>query len=393
MATARERDRCRERLERLSNSTLDVESIQREAIAQLRRVIGFERWCWPFADPRTLIPLSGIAEHDYGPGLPRSLELEYSGDDFVAMGPLARRTVPVGSLSAETGRDLARSPRWDEILRTVGIGDEAALACRDALGCWGWIKAYRDSGDPAFTEDDLDLLAAVGPSLGSALRRGIDGAAPTAEVPPSAPGVIVFDRDLRVVGWTGGAQNWAEALPAASVFAAWGMLPAAVYPAAALARSGGGANETHALQRAVDGRWVKIEAAPLDGEDDGRIAGRGSSRDVRAPLPRVRAHNARAAGGRRDDRGSRHPRDDEAPCDLAPHRAGPPEVRLRKGRRSQPARGPRALQQRDRDHINTSVTRLRLRRPHVTGPGNAGHLVELPATENPPDSTVSAIGV
>lgn len=272
MATARERDRCRERLERLSNSTLDVESIQREAIAQLRRVIGFERWCWPFADPRTLIPLSGIAEHDYGPGLPRSLELEYSGDDFVAMGPLARRTVPVGSLSAETGRDLARSPRWDEILRTVGIGDEAALACRDALGCWGWIKTYRDSGDPAFTEDDLDLLAAVGPSLGSALRRGIDGAAPTAEVPPSAPGVIVFDRDLRVVGWTGGAQNWAEALPAASVFAAWGMLPAAVYPAAALARSGGGANETHALQRAVDGRWVKIEAAPLDGEDDGRIA-------------------------------------------------------------------------------------------------------------------------
>ena len=65
MATARERDRCRERLVRLSDSSLDVESIQREAIAELRRVIGFEHWCWPFADPRTLIPLSGIAEHDY----------------------------------------------------------------------------------------------------------------------------------------------------------------------------------------------------------------------------------------------------------------------------------------------------------------------------------------
>ena len=84
--------------------------------------------------------------------------------------------------------------------------------------------------------------------------------------------MIVLDRDLRVVGWTGGARNWAEALPAASLFAAWGMLPAAVYPAAVLARSGSGANETHALQRAVDGRWVKIEAAPLDGEDGGRIA-------------------------------------------------------------------------------------------------------------------------
>ena len=50
------------------------------------------------------------------------------------------------------------------------------------------------------------------------------------------------------------------------------MLPAVVYPVAALARSGSGANETHALERAVDGRWVKIEAAPLDGQDGGRIA-------------------------------------------------------------------------------------------------------------------------
>lgn len=111
MATARERDRCRERLTRLSESSLDAEPIQREAIAELRRVIGFDRWCWAFADPQTLIPLSGVAEHDYGPGVARLLELEYSGADFATMGALARRTVPVGSLSYETGRDLARSPR------------------------------------------------------------------------------------------------------------------------------------------------------------------------------------------------------------------------------------------------------------------------------------------
>jgi DNA-binding CsgD family transcriptional regulator len=272
VATARERDRCRERLTRLCESSLDAEAIQRETITELRRVIGFDRWCWPLADPQTLIPLSGVAEHDYGPGVARSLELEYSGADFATMGALARRTVPVGSLSGETGCDLACSPRWDEILRPVGIGDEAVLACRDALGCWGWIKVYRDRGDPAFSGDDLELLAAVGPSLGSALRRRIDGAAPDVHGSPSAPGVIVLDRDLRAVSWSAGAHDWAAALPGASVFAAWGMLPAAVYPAAALARSGRGANETHALERAVGGRWVKIEAAPLDGEDGGRIA-------------------------------------------------------------------------------------------------------------------------
>jgi hypothetical protein len=119
----------------MSESRLDSRSIGREAIAELQRAIGFDRWCWVLADPQTLIPLGGDAEHDYGPAVARSLELEYSGTDFAAMGALARRTTPVASLSAETGGDLARSPRWDEVLRPVGIGDEAVLACRDALGC------------------------------------------------------------------------------------------------------------------------------------------------------------------------------------------------------------------------------------------------------------------
>ena len=272
VATARERGRCRERLKRLSESGLDSGSIGREAIAELQRVIGFDRWCWPLADPQTLIPLAGDAEHDYGPGVARSLELEYLGTDFAAMDELARRTTPVASLSAETGGDLARSPRWDEVLRPVGIGDEAVLACRDALGCWGWIKAYRDSSDPRFAEEDLDLLTEVGPSLGSALRRRINGARDGAVAPASAPGVIVLDRDLRPTSWTAGARNWLDALPAATLFAAWGMLPAAVYPVAALARSPNAATEAHAIERAVDGRWVKIEAAPLEGERGGSIA-------------------------------------------------------------------------------------------------------------------------
>jgi hypothetical protein len=84
VATERERARRRERLERVSESSLDCESIRREAIAELQRVIGFDRWCWPLADPETLLPGSGLAEHDFGPAVPRSLELEYSTDDFAA---------------------------------------------------------------------------------------------------------------------------------------------------------------------------------------------------------------------------------------------------------------------------------------------------------------------
>jgi DNA-binding CsgD family transcriptional regulator len=272
VATARERGRSRERLEQLSESSLDCESLQREAIAELRAVIGFDRWCWPLSDPEAMVPLSGIAEHDYGAGVGRLLELEYSGHDFATMRELARSANPAGMLSAETRGDLARSPRWDEVLRPVGIGDEAAVACRDALGCWGWIKAYRDGDDGFFAQDDLELLAQVGPTLGSALRRRLDAASGDGLTPPSSPGVVVLDRDLRAVSWTAGAREWIDALPLAELWAAWGILPAVVYPVAALARSQNGSTGAHALERASDGRWVRIEAAQLEGQPDAQIA-------------------------------------------------------------------------------------------------------------------------
>src|SRR5262245_19285360 len=204
MVSERGRSRCRERLEKLSASSLDGESLRFEAICDLRGTIGFDRWCWPLADPETLLPLSGLAEHDFGPHVPRSLELEYSGGDFAAKHVLARRINAAGSLSEETGGDLARSPRWDEVMRPVGIGDVATVACRDALGCWGWIEAYRDSGDRPFEEQDLALLAEVGPRLGSALRRSVMNGAVTVGADPSPPGVLVLDRDLRLVSWTEG---------------------------------------------------------------------------------------------------------------------------------------------------------------------------------------------
>jgi DNA-binding CsgD family transcriptional regulator len=264
--------RCRARLERLSESTQDCESIQREAIADLQRVIGFDRWCWPFADPDTLLPLSGVAEHDYGPNLRRALELEFSGDDFAAKHVLARRANSAGSLSSETGGDLARSPRWDEVMRPVGIGDIAVVACRDALGCWGWVEAYRDGGDRRFEHDDLELLASVGASLGSALRRGFIAATDRQVVAPTPPGVVVLNPDLGLVNWTATARAWIDSLPAARLFAAWNMLPAVVYPVATLSRSQATLTGAHALERAADGRWVMIEAAPLEGDDDGRLA-------------------------------------------------------------------------------------------------------------------------
>lgn len=54
-------------------------------------MIGFDRWYWLVAHPDTLLPLSGLAEHDYRPNLPRALELDFSGADFDKIGIHSRR--------------------------------------------------------------------------------------------------------------------------------------------------------------------------------------------------------------------------------------------------------------------------------------------------------------
>jgi DNA-binding CsgD family transcriptional regulator len=272
VATERALARCGERLAKLSDSHLDSESLRREAVGELQRIVGFDRWCVPLADPETLVPHSGLAELDFGPGVPRMLELEYSGDNYVAKHVVARRQNTAGSLIAEAGGDPARSARWDEVMRPAGVGDVMSVACRDALGCWGWIEAYRDSDDRQFGQQDLDLLTAIGPSIGSALRRRTMDACDVGVLEPTPPGMIVLDKDLHTVSWTAGARAWIEALPSAKLFAQFGMLPSAVYPTATIARAGGAATSAHALLRAVDGRWVMIEAARLEGEREGDIA-------------------------------------------------------------------------------------------------------------------------
>ena len=245
-------------------STLDPESIQRESIAELRRVIGFDRWCWPSADPASLLPLGGVAEHDYGPHLPRALELEYSGMDFGAKDELACRAAPAGSLAAETGGDLASSLRWDQVMRRVGIGDVATSACRDELGCWGWVELYRNGSDRRFDGRDLELLAQLGPTFAAVLRRSVAARPPAGGTAPRPPGVLLLDRELRLVSWTAGARAWIEALPAAGLFAAWGILPAVIYPAATRARTAAAA-PAHALIQTEGGDWAMIDAAPLEG--------------------------------------------------------------------------------------------------------------------------------
>jgi DNA-binding CsgD family transcriptional regulator len=148
----------------------------------------------------------------------------------------------------------------------VNIGDVAVLACRDAHGCWGWLELYRNADDRPFSGRELRLLADLSPTLGALSRRGAraDAAGPSGVDPaPSGAAVLILDAELGLVGQTAAARRWVAALPAAQLFAGWGILPAVVYPTAVRALHGRPDLAT-ALNRTVDGTWLSVSAARLE---------------------------------------------------------------------------------------------------------------------------------
>ena len=137
MATERARRQCGERIEQLAESSLDSESLRREAIAELKLAIGFERYCVPLADPETEVVYAGVAETDHIQELPRLLFHDASLGEPNNGTALARGRVRAGRLSGVTHGELARSRRWSESLERFGTGDELddfALARCEAVG-------------------------------------------------------------------------------------------------------------------------------------------------------------------------------------------------------------------------------------------------------------------
>jgi len=97
MSSEHASSRCRERISRLADSSLDSAGLRHEAARELQRAIGFDLWCWGLADPTSLIPYGGVAS--LSPTevvvrvLPRLLALEQQ-DQTLARHEVARSRRP-----------------------------------------------------------------------------------------------------------------------------------------------------------------------------------------------------------------------------------------------------------------------------------------------------------
>jgi GAF domain len=203
-------DRTRGALENVSRARLDWPAFGEEVARHLRRSIGFDGWCVMQTDPDTLLPARALAADSPATTAPRRIwQIEFHVPDVCKLAYLARGGQRVSTVNAATGGDLARSPRWDEIMRPAGITDELRAALVSDGRCWGSLSLFRAAARP-FTGEDIrrvtEVLAAVAAGTRAAWTT-MD--LPSAAAPAaSGPGTIIVTADGTLVTATPAAVSW-----------------------------------------------------------------------------------------------------------------------------------------------------------------------------------------
>jgi DNA-binding CsgD family transcriptional regulator len=257
---------------------LDSQTFRVEAVKQLRKAIPVDASFFSTADPATLLFTGVVVDDVLAGAASQFLENEFLRDDAVKFTGLVRGPSPVDSLRSATGGELIRSPRYQEILEPLDLGDELRAALIVGSKCWGFMCLHRERSGPDFTPAEAAFLAKLTPHLAEGLRAALlVGNARGAPSPPDGPGLLLLGDDLSLAAITPTAEAWIGEV-AESDWPPSRKLPDAVYAVASrlLAIELGGYPLGHMPRlrtRTASGRWLVLHASRLRAEGtEGQIA-------------------------------------------------------------------------------------------------------------------------
>jgi DNA-binding CsgD family transcriptional regulator len=280
MDGSRSAERIRQEIISLCHAGLDSRTFRVETVRRLRKLIPVDASFFATADPATLLFTGAVIDDVLARATPQLVENEFMQEDAVKFVRLARGRSPVGTLGAATRGELIRSPRYQEILAPMDLGDELRAALVVGSKCWGFMCLHRERSGPNFTPDEATFLAKLTPHLAEGLRTALlIGDARVTSPPPDGPGLVLLEDDLSLAAITPAAEGWLAEV-AESDWPSSRELPGAVYAVAArlqaLERGGSHASPNvmpRVRLRTASGRWLVLHASKLRAPDaEGRIA-------------------------------------------------------------------------------------------------------------------------
>ena len=280
MEGSRPAERVREQIVRLCHAGLDSRTFRVEAIRSLHKIIPLDVSFFATADPATLLYTSAVRDDFLAQATPLFLEREFLKDDPIQFARLARGRSPVDSLGMATKGELTQSPRYQEILAPLELGDELRAVLKAGSKCWGFMCLHRERSSPNFTPAEATLLAKLTPYLAEGLRASLlIGGTQATSLPPEGPGLVLLGDDLSLAAITPAAEGWLAEV-AQSDWPSSSELPETVYAVAArlLALERGSSHVPPDLMarvrlRTASGRWLVLHASRLRTADtEGQIA-------------------------------------------------------------------------------------------------------------------------
>jgi DNA-binding CsgD family transcriptional regulator len=280
MNGSRSAERVRQEIVRLCHAGLDSRTLRVEVIRHLRKLIPVDASFFATADPATLLFTSTVVDDVLAQATTQFVENEFLKDDSVKFARLARGRSPVDSLGVATEGELALSPRYQEILAPMDLGDELRAALVVGSKCWGFMCLHRERSSPNFTPAEAAFLAKLTPHLAEGLRASLlIGDARASFLQPEGPGLLLLGDDLSLAAITPAAEAWLAEV-ARSDWPGALELPGSVYTVATrlLALERGGSHAPSDLMprirlRTASGRWLVLHASRLRAaKTEGQIA-------------------------------------------------------------------------------------------------------------------------
>jgi DNA-binding CsgD family transcriptional regulator len=233
-------------------------------------------------DPATALPTGGFHAEGLPMSLmPRLLELEFGDEaDVGRLAEVARADRPVARLSEAAGDDLARSPRFRDVLCPAGLPHELRAIHRGGRTPWGAMILFRGTDAPDFSATEAALLEHVSARVAEALRR-VQLVARAAEQTGDAPGVVLLEVTDRRVAVLTASPSALQRLTEVEDGTVDGM-PFAV---TSLVRTAHGRRGTARCRlRARSGRWLTLHAERLSGSTVSLVVEPSRPADVAALL-------------------------------------------------------------------------------------------------------------
>jgi DNA-binding CsgD family transcriptional regulator len=250
---------------------LQPDRLRQEVLSRLGRAVPFDAAFWATLDPATLLFTRGHQEDIPPDTAAYFVRNEYDDDDVNRWTTLAQDRAGVRSLAQVTEGDMERSPRFREIFRPLGLGDELRAVFRVGGVCWGCMCLHRQLGS-AFSKGERDYVHRLSPHLAEAIRTSLLITSFDLPQIADAPGLVVLGADGSIVSTTAAGERWLEELgwPRSESTRAPTELRAL---AAVVDQPEDGGHELPRMQmRTLAGRWAVLHSSKLATETAPAIA-------------------------------------------------------------------------------------------------------------------------